>query len=88
MRLRDRRDSADQRSDAERPRVRGDVGGHQCRLCGKLAAPGDEMGEVGLIGPAGVVGDAGLDQCSDLFGNRVSPSCCAGNCTNCADASV
>ena len=71
VRLRDRRDAADERGDAQRLRVRGEVGGDERRLGRQLAAPGGEMGEVGPIGAAGAVGDAGLDQGGDLAGNRV-----------------
>ena len=71
MRLRDCREAADKRGDAERLGVRGEVGGHERRLGGQRAAPGGEMVEVGPVGPARIVGDARLDQGGDLVGNRL-----------------
>jgi hypothetical protein len=39
------------------------------------------MGEVGPVGPAGVVGDADLDQGSGVIGDRIVRRSRAGNCT-------
>ncbi len=65
------RDAADERGDAERLCVRGEVGGHERPFVGQEAAPGREMGQVRTIGPARVVGDACLDQSGDLIENGV-----------------
>ena len=82
MRLGDSCNAADERGDAERPCMRGEVGGYERRLGGQGAAPGREMIEIGPIGPAGVLGDAGLDPGEDLVRNGVGSTDRAGTCTN------
>ncbi len=72
MRLRDRRDAANKRSDAERHCVRGDVGLDRRRPGGQRAAQGREKCQVRPIGPAGAVSDAGRNQSVDLVENAAA----------------
>jgi hypothetical protein len=67
--LRDRRGAADQGRNAQRLCRGGKVGSDERRLGRQLAAPGGEVGEVGLI-CAPDIGDARLDQGDDLIRTR------------------
>lgn len=73
MRLRDRREPADERGDTERFGVSSEIGCDDPWVGRQLTTPSVEMREVALIGAARVVGDAAFDKRGNTVGDSPAP---------------